>query len=52
MNRPDTGSLARIGGLYFGADYNLRLMTLQQETNRLTERIAVSNEAIAQSVKE
>jgi hypothetical protein len=52
FDRPDTGNLARIGGLYFGADYNLRLMTLQQETKRLTERIAVSNEAIAQSVKE
>lgn len=52
FTRPDTGSLARIGGLYFGADYNMRLMTLQQETKRLTERIAVSNEAIAQSVKE
>lgn len=52
FTRPDTGNLARIGGLYFGADYNMRLMTLQQETKRLTERIAVSNEAIAQSVKE
>jgi hypothetical protein len=52
FDRPDTGNLARIGGLYFGADYNLRLMTLQQETKRLTERIAVSNEAIAESVKE
>jgi hypothetical protein len=52
FDRPDTGNLSRIGGLYFGADYNLRLMTLQQETKRLTERIAVSNEAIAQSVKE
>lgn len=52
FTRPDTGNLARIGGLYFGADYNMRLMTLQQETKRLTERIAVSNDIIAQSVKE
>jgi hypothetical protein len=52
MNRPDTGNLSRIGGLYFGADYNLRLMTLQQETKRFAERTAIATEKSAEKLSE
>lgn len=52
FDRPDTGNLARIGGLYFGADYNLSLMTLQQEIKRFSERTAIASEKSAEKLSE
>lgn len=42
MQRPSTGNLASIGGLYFGADYNMRLMTTMQKQLSALEKIDVN----------
>lgn len=52
FDRPDTGNLARIGGLYFGADYNARLYDLTQKIERHVARSADANVTTADALKE
>lgn len=52
FSRPDTGNLARIGGLYFGADYNARLIDLTAKIERHASRSADANVTTAEALKE
>lgn len=52
FKRPDTGNLARIGGLYFGADYNARLYDLTQKIERHVARSAEANVTTATKLSE
>jgi hypothetical protein len=48
--RPSTGNLASIGGLYFGADYNTRLMTLQQKQVTVMQSVADNTRKTAETL--
>jgi hypothetical protein len=52
FDRPSTGSLAAIGGLYFGADYNTRLMSNAEKQVRELERISSNTKETADSLKQ
>lgn len=49
---PSTGSLAAIGGLYFGADYNTRLMSTAEKQVRELEKISTNTKDAAESLKQ
>ena len=52
LDRPSTGSLASIGGLYFGADYNTRLMTTAERQVRELEKISTNTKDTAERLAE
>lgn len=52
FDRPSTGSLASIGGLYFGADYNTRLMNTAEKQVRELEKISTNTKDAAESLKQ
>lgn len=52
FKRPETGNLARIGGLYFGADYNAKLYDLTQRIERHVARSADANVTTATKLSE
>jgi hypothetical protein len=52
FDRPSTGSLAAIGGLYFGADYNTRLMSNAEKQVRELERISYNTKETAEVLKQ
>lgn len=52
FSRPDSGNLARIGGLYFGADYNARLIDITAKIERHASRSADANVTTAEALKE
>lgn len=49
---PKTGSLASIGGLYFGADYNTRLMSTAEKQVRELEKISTNTKDTAERLAE
>lgn len=52
FDRPSTGSLASIGGLYFGADYNTRLMSTAEKQVRELEKISTNTKDTAERLAE
>lgn len=52
FDRPSTGSLASIGGLYFGADYNTRLMSTAEKQVRELEKISTNTKDTAERLSE
>ena len=52
FDRPSTGDLARIGGLYFGADYNTMLLQSQQKQINFLSKIADSTASTVEVLRD